>query len=259
MRNARRSWWGATARLAALALLSPIAGCSVGGGGNGPPLQECFRGRWFADCGGSGVARLGCDDEQCLWFTGGRVAAGYEPSSCPPEDIRCHDGHPYSAEEDGRLPYRTPVCETLVGFGTEPWDRTRHADLVVETEDVTATDEPTVTCSEAPPTDNPCVAERVDLAPTSRDTWSAELTVSALQGWFLWLEVIPLEDGRLAARLCRTGVTDLGTCLRSGLIDCAVSGRVRLEAAPPLEPTATAPHGMLTARFEDGLMVDATW
>src|SRR5687767_14251605 len=47
-------------------------------GGVRPPIADCFRGDAFAECGGTGEYRLGCEPHGgCLWFVGGCVAAEY--------------------------------------------------------------------------------------------------------------------------------------------------------------------------------------
>jgi hypothetical protein len=72
-----------------------------------PPLSECFRGAAFAECGGSGEPTLYCDPAglHCMWFEGACAAIEFPvPGQCPTADQCVHE---------------------YVGYGGEPWDRTR--------------------------------------------------------------------------------------------------------------------------------------
>lgn len=58
-----------------------------------PALDDCAHGSSFAECGGAGAPRFGCDElyGSCLWFTGGCVATGFHESTCPGDDLCCVD------------------------------------------------------------------------------------------------------------------------------------------------------------------------
>jgi hypothetical protein len=71
-----------------------IAGCGSNLAGHpdgGPALDECLHGRYWANCGGNGPPRVGCDlaTGECRWFEGGVVARGHVASDCPAEDLCC--------------------------------------------------------------------------------------------------------------------------------------------------------------------------
>ncbi len=127
-------------RLARLALLAwPGIGCDdrvpIHCPGSRPALDNCLVGRNFAECGGTGGPLFACVDaypNDCRWFVAGCVARGYVASSCPADDLCCHDDFPCTEGElgAGDLP-ALAAGGTLFGNGTLPWNRTDHMVVAV--------------------------------------------------------------------------------------------------------------------------------
>ena len=66
------------------------------GGTRPASLDACLAGDGWADCAGSGEARLGCMGSDCRWFVRGCVPTGYSVSPCPVDDICCvEEGWPF--------------------------------------------------------------------------------------------------------------------------------------------------------------------
>lgn len=64
-------------------------------------IDECERGLYFADCGGTGGPVLGCVETtgRCAWYRTACVPSGVRPVDCPPDDVCCH------STPDGLWPY----------------------------------------------------------------------------------------------------------------------------------------------------------
>src|SRR5262249_58023150 len=57
-------------------------GCA--GSGGAPSLGDCLTGRFFADCGGFGPARLACKGGDCRWFATTCIAPALHASPFSP-------------------------------------------------------------------------------------------------------------------------------------------------------------------------------
>jgi hypothetical protein len=91
-----------------LAIVSMGLGCD-----GGPELSTCFQGAFFADCGGDSGPRYACTTKDCRWFVGGNIASGYSSSTCPVDDICCHDGEPFK-DGSGGVGGNNLVCLEMI-------------------------------------------------------------------------------------------------------------------------------------------------
>lgn len=64
-------------------------------------VDQCERGLYFADCGGTGGPVLGCAEAtgRCAWYRTACVPSGVRPIDCPPDDVCCR------STPDGLWPY----------------------------------------------------------------------------------------------------------------------------------------------------------
>src|SRR5262245_54408039 len=173
----------------------PDDGCP----GPQPALADCFAGNFFADCGGDGEPRLACSDtEGCMWFSGGCVAAGFEASSCPADDICCHDDWPYP---DPGSDY-VVLARWFYTLGTAPWDRTTSTTLSVSIDPSLVVADSDITC-DGPDLGlelrNPCSdPEGYGSFFLTPDTLLVESShTSGIVGWSAQIEVVP-DGGSLS-------------------------------------------------------------
>jgi hypothetical protein len=145
--------------LVVAALASALAGCATepddaGCGSLRPSLASCFRGLYWADCGGSGDPALACSelDGSCLWFTHGCVASAYRPIGCPVENVCCESSSagPWPYPDDWRPADMTQrLAEDVALFGAMPITRESPADIVVVADEaIVAPVAPTASCTE---------------------------------------------------------------------------------------------------------------
>ena len=199
--------------------------------GERPPIESCFQGVFFAECGGDGEPLLGCTEDDCRWFADGCVAAGYEASNCPADDICCHDDWPF--EDDGFYP-SSPLNGSLFWYGSAPRDRTTEV-VVPVTVDAALKGETSVSCDGPPPRDGtPCEWPRMGAGMyLTQDTLAGVLWNEGwFGGWQPSIEIIPQPDGPLAARVCAEPFTDFLPQSCGLPIVCASSGTARLNRWP---------------------------
>jgi hypothetical protein len=223
-----------------------LFGCGAGGNvsgsddlhcGNGrPQLSECFNGGMFSDCGGNGSPRLGCDDHGvCRWFSGGCAAVDFAVSSCPPENICCEDGWPFSDQDlaHGEL------SQLLLGWGREPWDRWRDMTVDVIVDPEVSADEP-FSCTGQDTYESFAQTPCTGWTRQSAIAWRADTIViwpvtEGQEGWMPVIEIDPsgLEGGPVA-RVCMFPFTDVVTltCMRERDRECAATGVVSLSRTP---------------------------
>lgn len=262
--------------LATLGLLAELAGCTSAHEAPAAPvggaLDGCYVGAYFADCGGEGTPRFGCQvgpaPSACRWFTGGVVAEGYVPWSCADGQICCDDGAgPAFPDSFGLW-----VASFFNSVGAEPWNRERGLVLSVDV-DPTLAGDLSVSCERdgqvvddvypcrEPGTGETQFQQRYMVYAEMHDT----LSVGVLQGdgfvsRRLQLEVMP--DRRLA-RACLLSDSD-GVPLScdpaaypSG--PCAEEGTIRVSTLPARNRAAL--DGVVVAgevTFADGLTITFT-
>lgn len=200
-------------------------------GCDGPSIETCWQGAFYADCGGLGVPTYACEGEDCRWFVGGNVAANFEASSCAPKDVCCHEGSPFA-----RSPQLSNVGgDQLFYWGKQPWDATREMNLtVLRADDIEVRafvcEEDEFASSDGCPVQ---VAEDAALA-LVRDTITVFPTKT---GWafYGWTPIIEIDPKLGKARICAGSFTDIyhAGCPRAGqpmsdFMVCASSGTVRL-------------------------------
>jgi hypothetical protein len=227
-----------------------------------PDIESCFVGDFFADCGGDGDATLACHDSDCLWFSTGCVASGYEASDCDPNDICCHadpnvEGWtwPYSNSEYWRLYFE------FYGLGIVPWDRAREANLTVVVDGTLSAPITTVSCNQPAPIPgfDACVGGmfyQVLLRDTITITGYAR--PPQFYGWVPWIELIPDVDGSLTARMCAYRFTDsLPTNCPDKMALCAEAGSVIVNSWPTDQQQADGIAVRVDAVFPGGFRYQA--
>lgn len=220
-----------------------------------PPLAECFAGAAFADCGGDGAPVVGCasdpggDVGRCVWFTGGCVAQGFA-TGCDVDD-------PAAYEED------CFACWWLAWTrGVEPWDRERAMALDVMFDaslEVAATEASCTGCDPCGPWDM-CG----DYSITARGAMPGTLVIGFRADWGCAhgeFGQIEIDLDALGARFCRLPVTDAWGCGNPPVAEpsCATSGALMLSAAPSSDAEVPGLAGTLSASFDDGLVVEASF
>lgn len=146
----------------ALGVLAMLAGSLLDGCAPDPLEVACGRARpsldgctsvgvYRADCGGAREPVFACDETTgaCRWFAGACVAAGHQPSDCPPEDRCCH------TNAAGRWPFADGwrpamlgpnVVEDIAIVGGTPIDATSPTPITVRV-DPTLRPTPSATCT----------------------------------------------------------------------------------------------------------------
>jgi hypothetical protein len=195
-------------------------------GGGHPPLSACFEGAWFAVCGGTGMAVIGCSTTECKWFSDGCVAAGFTASDCPADNACCHNDWPFAGARD-----QPGLFHRVLAFGRFPWDRARAMSVGVTVDgghSVTATQ---WTCGGTPPIggNSPCTGFPGMGAATKRDTLEISAPHTGVGGWYPWIEVDFDQGGGPVARVCLARWSDqVGTTCADQQPPCAESGSVTL-------------------------------
>lgn len=246
-------------------VITLVGSCSGDGGalqdcpGERPTsLSSCFRGDFFADCGGNGDPKLACrEGDGCLWFTADCAPTGYLASDCPVDDVCCHSGWPFKDHENDQLVY--DLNGKIAGLGQLPWDRTRETILSV-TIDSSLSGSTAVNCTTPlEPGYTPCAASDLVTFVTARDTVVVRSSshgspMPPRSGWDLWIEIIPdAVTGDPSARMCKYGFTDLAipSCQRTDAI-CATAGSLVLNQWPISSGGLVA---SFDATFDNGLQV----
>lgn len=252
-------------------LLLSLVLVSCGGGdaplvecpGERPPIDQCYRGAFFAECGGSGDPRFACDEAgDCRWFTASCVAAGYETSPCGAYELCCQDGWPFAegaiSEEANRgLPW------LINQFGRLPWDRVRLMRLTAALDSSLAPSLPSVTCTGTYPANGtPCGVPSPDTAVVHGGTLTVRYAKTGLFGWHLLVEVAQNPtSGVLSARVCQLPYTDVivDQCPAQDQVECAVAGTVTLSRFPSGgDVTGVAMTVDVTFGADMGLRVETT-
>ena len=182
----------------------PYADCADG---VRPEIADCFVGRDFAECGGTGDYRLGCqpDTGKCRWFVGGCVANGYVASACDWEDVCCVDGWPFAAGVIS--PERGPSVDDFLSQSERiPWNRTRGAAIAVTLDPTYAFTEAAYACD--PPAgahhycaDDPFYERRISVGSGGSTRIITFEQVMEYTGVRLEIEVLPnADDTGLIAR-----------------------------------------------------------
>lgn len=231
--------------------------------GERPLLEDCFVGRNFAECGGDGPDLFACkfedDASSCRWFVGGCAPEGYVASSCPAEDLCCHDGFPFTdAEAD--YGQRSDVAWHLYGDGIRPWNRTDHMAISVAV-DPSLVPEPTaLDCSADfyPEFSNPCTQDYATaggLLPIF-DLLLISLGAVDLVGVRLLIE-IDTTATPVRARACTAPYNDVmpNACPPHESVDCATSGTLTLNGIDAPTPIA----GTVDLWFASGARLTGTF
>jgi hypothetical protein len=209
-----------------------------------PAVAECFRGTWFADCGGAGAPGLWCADGlgRCLW------------ADCPPEDYDF-------AFACGATPY----CPTPhVAFGPDPWTRDRAMNLEVRVDPAQPSAPAAVACAAADELRGvPVLCSEPDAAIAVRRSPGPEVTDWALPSLvalqlfreggisaerLLRVEIDPYPGSGPRARACVIAVSDGGA---DAPPICATAGRLTLDRLPVTLDDVAALTGALHAEFPD--------
>ncbi len=224
-------------------------------------LGECFVGDFFAECGGAAAPRLACQDERCLWFTGGCVANGFVPSDCPADDVCCHAGWPYLAGSAGD-PGGPALHPTLFALGTAPWDRDTALRLTVTIDEAVAARPGGATCG-GPDLglggNTPCSGAGAELAVGALPgTLILAAVRGPLVGWTPWIEVIADSQGARRARGCAYAFTDTAeaSCPDRAAPVCADAGEVRLSRWPASDADLPGLVVAATLTFAGGTSVE---
>lgn len=224
-----------------IAVAGLLAGCVVAGdpcGGPAPAIDECQAGVPFADCGGSSAPVFACGGyRSCRWFTGGCVAAGYTPQSCP---VLLGGGFGQS-------------------WGAEPWDATRERNVTVVLATPSDAMRPTAICT-GTSLACPMAAEAMRaVRRASAGAATYELPSSnTFVGFGVSVELLRDEDESLHARVCNTFTSDVAStdCATGrGGGRCAVSGTLTIAAMPTTQEEIDAAHLDVDATFADGSTV----
>lgn len=222
-----------------------ISGCSGGGdeglnecaGDRPAAATECFKGYFFAECGGTGSARLACSDSDgCYWFASDCAPVGFVASDCPVDDICCHAGWPFADTQafvDGTV---RDLSWKIAALGRSTWDRSRSVVLPVGV-DPTLTGSSTVNCTGGPsdPGYTPCGATDLLVSVTAGDTLVIKSGESPhpRSGWEAWIEIVPDAAGMPRARMCKYFFTDVvGTSCQGFGASCASSGTITVNQWP---------------------------
>lgn len=235
--------------------------------GPAPPIIECVTGAAWAECGGTGTEpRFACEESggpngYCLWFANGCVAEGFIGTDCPASDVCCIDlprgSGAFPAELSSSLLFA--IGNTTAGWGTEPWDRTRAANLGVLLAATSTDARPFVSCNTERYA-GPCASDPGE--PGLRfgrglNHGVLEATVIdihyAIRLHRLSLEIMRDDDGALTWRACVVAMTDSvdGSC-RAGRPVCATSGTVTLPSFPETDDEAASIPIDVDAVMDDG-------
>jgi hypothetical protein len=235
--------------------------------GPAPPISDCVTGDAWAECGGTGTEpRFACEASgglsgYCLWFANGCVAEGFIGTDCPAADLCCIEAprgsSPYPAELSSSLLFA--IGSTTVGWGLEPWDRTRAANVGVILAATSTDARPFVACT-AGRYAGPCASDPSEPGLRfSRGLNHGVLRARVVDIHYpiqlhrLSLEIMRADDGTLTSRACRVAMTDAfdGTC-HVGPSVCATSGTVTLPSFPETDEEAASIPIDVDAVMADG-------
>jgi hypothetical protein len=258
--------------VALVAAVVATAGCGGGGaardagvidardpaeacGGARPDVSSCFRGNFFADCGGDAGPVLACADEDCRWFTGGCVAAGYQPSPCPASGVCCQNDWPFAVVDD----HLDVLFPALTAFGTAAWDRARAMTMAVVVDAGLTATGTSLTCTGTNPLPigtTPCPTHS-GYTVIARDDGLLVLTpvASDLFGWYPDLEV-DTQAATPVARVCTHEFTDAysASCHNAREPRCASGGTITLSRLPAPGDSLSG----LVATFDGGFGLAGT-
>jgi hypothetical protein len=228
--------------------------------GEPPLLADCFSGNYFAECGGTGGPLFACavgEYDGCRWFTDGCVSEGHVVSTCPADDLCCHDDFPFTHDQLGDEDAYW-VGEQLRASGTRPWNRHDHMDVAV------AVDPGLV----AQPTDLVCVGDmeiEAESGPCGLDTVTAGLgdmmfiqTYSGGWGSTMQIEIDLTAPGGVRARACLAQRSDIAAGRRCPFrddVECAVAGLIVVNQLDDAEALA----GTLDLRMASGARLSGTF
>ncbi len=228
-----------------------------------PELTSCFVGEFFADCGGDGAPVLACidagagngiDGGDCRWFTGGVVAAGYDPSPCPSDNLCCKTG----SRGLGNWPYdngaHLELSLELWVNGIQAWDRTRSMVIPVTIDSTMTAGDGTFRCAGSPPdtfSPSPCRDTQTAhfVMATRRDTiWISLGDTSETGGWYPLIEIDPATS---MARVYTANMNDTisAQCPGGDAFYSAQSGTFTLSALPAATDDGSDLHGQLSVDF----------
>jgi len=228
--------------------------------GERPDLGDCFLGRNFAECGGSGEPLFACKFSpytDCRWFVGGCVPDGFSVSTCPADDLCCHENRPFTADQlEGNSYNAAMVGWHLTGNGTLPWNRTDHMVVTVEVNpDVTA-GSTNLTCAGWPESpENPCDDNYLSVIP--ENLLQIQLGDPGLHGTYTVIEVDAAATPAPTARACLWPYSDvvLSTCPGYETVDCADSGALVVSSLTTPESIV----GTVSLLFPDGATIEGTF
>lgn len=208
------------------------------------PIEACFRGHFFADCGAADglEAGLWCapapHQHQCVW------------SVCPPAG--------YSPLDCGGDPYCPTPHE---GWDETPWDRTRSMDLAVNVDPGLDAAPVEVVCmgdADERPAQicrTPPDGWAVQRSPAGDDGWGwpSLIRLHAVRaepdlgdGWTLLVEIDVFAADGPGARACLVSYSDGGT---SGEPACAEAGAVTLDRLPESADDVATLRATIHAEF----------
>lgn len=193
--------------------------------GCAPELSECERGGFYADCGGDGDPRYACrDDDDCLWFSGGQVASGFQASSCPASDVCCNDGDPFRDGSGSRQ---------LRFWGQQPWDSSRAMVLPVSYSETLAVTE--FSCSAQQTGDVPCPSRLFHDRATATVRDITTITIPAYYDFYGWTPIVEIDQVNNVARVCKGHYSDtpVGSCPSFDRLTCADRGSVQVSFEAP--------------------------
>lgn len=189
-----------------------------------PPLAECVRGAFFADCGGDPAAdpSIWCNDASdidCVW------------TICPPADFTaCADA---------------PSCGLATrGWDAVPWTRARDMVVAVEVDPALVVDGPALACEggDAETLRDVCAVVSDDWwmerGPAGERPWGwpGVVTLQAGpdngrigSGWSILVEVDPFAAAGPRARVCLVPWSDADLYVPP---ICATAGRLALDRMP---------------------------
>lgn len=226
-------------------------------------LADCFSGLFFADCGGEAAPVFGCDNEAaCRWFVGGIAPMDHFVSDCPTQDLCCHQGFPFEADEPLFDEWdHFWIVDQLWAWGHDSWTIEREMNLTAtidpipeQSTSITCSREGQVVLTEGPCNQNVAVIEL-------HDTLVAVYGDLSGAGWYLVVEIDIREPSDLKARACRSRYHDVrtATCREESAPSCATSGTVRMSTIPAADNELAGLRLDVTAMFSDGLELTATW
>lgn len=241
---------------------SPTLGAACDGSPRA--IEDCSGGPAWADCGGTGSEpRFACRDFDCRWFANDCVASGFRASACPSSDLCCVVGSgsrsPFAGDPSTDVLYGVPGF--TLGWGTEPWDRTRDAVLELVIAPTSSAARPAIDCSEGSELLSSSVCQHAadplqSFVRRTGDVAIASLSVPGLGGFAGHAIVAELFfDAPLRARVCAVPYADglpYGCDTMPAARGCAVEGAVTVDTLSLDDGGRIDLHAV----FEDGSVVD---